>query len=72
MRSETRTRAASAGGGLVDPAPPAFFAPGSEKISYQKDLWYRFVIAAIVLFLLDLFVRRVRIFDRKAVAARRG
>ena len=55
----------------VDPAPAALFAPGDEKITYQKDLWNRFVLAALLVFLLDLLVRRVRIFDRKAVVVRR-
>jgi Ca-activated chloride channel homolog len=64
---EKLARAASAGGGLLDPNPPALFDPGGEKISYQKDLWDRFVLAAIVVFLLDLLVRRVRLFDRKHV-----
>jgi hypothetical protein len=59
------TRAASTGGGAVDPTPAALFDPGSEKISTQKDLWDRFVLAAFVAFLLDLLVRRVRLWDRK-------
>jgi uncharacterized membrane protein len=69
---EKLTRAASVGGGAIDPNPQAVFDAGGEKITYQKDLWSRFVLAAIVAFLLDLLVRRVRIFDRKAVAARRS
>jgi len=68
---EKLARAASVGGGAIDVKPPAFFDPGSEKISYQKDLWYRFVLAAIAVFLLDLLVRRVRIFDRKMVHKQR-
>jgi uncharacterized membrane protein len=69
---EKLTRAASVGGGSLDPKPSAVFDPAGEKITYQKDLWSRFVLAAIVAFLLDLLVRRVRIFDRKAVAVRRA
>jgi uncharacterized membrane protein len=69
---EKLTRAASVGGGSVDPAPASVFDPGNEKITYQKDLWSRFTLAAMVVFLLDLLVRRVRIFDRKAVAVRRA
>ncbi len=64
-------RAALVGGGVLDPAPKVPFDPGDEKISYQRDLWDRFVLAAIVAFLLDLLVRRVRIFDRKAVLVER-
>ncbi|HVR21590.1 MAG TPA: glutamine amidotransferase, partial [Polyangiaceae bacterium] len=69
---EKLTRAANVGGGTIDPSPSAVFDPGGEKITYQKDLWSRFVLAAIVVFLLDLLVRRVRIFDRKAVSVRRA
>ncbi|HEV8248023.1 MAG TPA: VWA domain-containing protein [Polyangiaceae bacterium] len=65
-------RAAVAGGGVLDPDPKALFDPGSEKIVRYADLWHRFVLAAIVLFLLDLLVRRVRMFDRKVVMRRRA
>ena len=47
------------------------FDPGAEKVSTRKDLWDRFILAAFAAFLLDLFLRRVRLFDRKAVVARR-
>jgi Ca-activated chloride channel family protein len=57
--------AAAATGGAVDPAPAAVFDPAGEVIRYHEDLWPRFVAGSIVLFLLDLLVRRVRVFDRK-------
>lgn len=63
-------RAALAGGGTLDPDPKALFDPGSEKIVRYADLWYRFVLASLIFFLLDLLMRRVRLFDRKVVAAR--
>jgi Ca-activated chloride channel family protein len=62
---ETLTRAAAVTGGGVDPAPAEVFDPAGEAIRYHEDLWPRFVAGAIVLFLLDLFIRRVRLFDRK-------
>jgi hypothetical protein len=37
-------------------------------VTYHEDLWPRFVSAAIVLFVLDLLLRRVRLFDRKKTA----
>jgi hypothetical protein len=52
----------------VDPTPAAVFDPAGEVIRYHEDLWPRFVGAAIALFLLDLLVRRVRLFDRKKTA----
>jgi Ca-activated chloride channel family protein len=64
----TLTKAAEATGGGVDPAPAAVFDPAGEVIRYHQDLWPRFVAAAILIFLLDLLMRRVRIFDRKRTA----
>jgi hypothetical protein len=66
---ETLRRVAAAAGGEIDPATVAtVFDPRGERVEYQKDLWDRFLIAAIGVFLLDLLLRRVRIFDRKFVA----
>ncbi len=67
---EKLSRAAAIGGGSVDPKPAALFDPGHDKITTEKDLWDRFVLAAFVAFLLDLLVRRVRLWDRKPVRAR--
>ena len=60
-------RLADATGGRVDPTPPQVFDPQGEKIEYHEALWPRVVMAAIIVFLLDLFLRRVRIFDRKVL-----
>jgi len=64
----TLGHAVEATGGALDPAPAAVFDPAGEVIRYHEDLWPRFVGVAIALFLLDLLVRRVRIFDRKKTA----
>jgi hypothetical protein len=67
----TLEKAAIAAGGAVDPAAIAtIFDPAGEKVTFHEELWSRFIYAAIVIFLLDLFVRRVRLFDRKFVARR--
>ena len=63
-------RAAAVGGGALDPTPARLFDPQGEKVTYRKDLWDRFLLAAFVAFLLDLLLRRVRLFDRKAIGAR--
>ena len=68
---ERLTRAALAGGGSVDPAPGKVFDPAGQKIVSYRPLWNRFVLAAILVFLLDLLVRRVRLFDRKFLPRRR-
>ena len=64
----TLAQAAGATGGSLNPAPSLVFDPAGEVIRYHEDLWPRFVGVAIGLFLLDLLVRRVRIFDRKKAA----
>ena len=67
----TLEKAALATGAAVDPASvQAIFDPAGEKVTYHEELWTRFVYAAIVVFLLDLFVRRVRLFDRKFLPKR--
>ena len=43
------------------------FDPQGEKVTFHEELWPRFIYAAIAVFLLDLLVRRVRLFDRKFV-----
>jgi hypothetical protein len=65
----TLAHAVAAAGGSLDPSPARLFDPAGEAIRYHEDLWPRFVGAAIVLFLLDLLVRRVRLFDGKRTAA---
>jgi len=67
---ERLRRAVLAGGGSIDPQPKSLWDPGNEKIVYYEDLWDRFILAAIVAFLLDLLVRRVRLFDRKFLPKR--
>jgi Mg-chelatase subunit ChlD len=58
-------RAAQATGGSRDPDVAALFDPAGESVTFHEDLWPRFVGGAIVLLVLDLLVRRVRLFDRK-------
>lgn len=64
----TMEKGAAATGGSVDPPTiAAVFDPAGEKVTFHEELWPRFIYGAIVVFLLDLLVRRVRIFDRKFV-----
>lgn len=61
-------KAAAATGGVVDPKDnAAVFDPAGEKVTYHEELWQKFIFAAVLVFLLDLLVRRVRIFDRKFI-----
>lgn len=64
----TLSRAALVTGGKMEPTAKEVFDPAGETIKYHQDLWSRFIGAAIVVYLLDLLVRRVRIFDRKKTA----
>jgi uncharacterized membrane protein len=64
----TLARAAEITGGKMDPDTKTIFDPAGETITYHEDLWSRFVAAAIGVYLLDLLVRRLRIFDRKKTA----
>ncbi|MEZ4337387.1 MAG: VWA domain-containing protein [Sandaracinaceae bacterium] len=58
-------RAARVTGGDVDPTPAALFDPGDEHIRHHEELWPKLLFGALILFLLDLALRRVRLFDRK-------
>jgi Ca-activated chloride channel homolog len=62
-------RVAVTTGGRTDPPDvAAIFDPAGEKVTFHEELWQRFIYAAIAVFLLDLLVRRVRLFDRKFVS----
>jgi uncharacterized membrane protein len=55
---------ARTGNGSRLSAPNSVFDPAGESVRHQTELWPKAVFAALILFLLDLLVRRVRIFDR--------
>jgi len=61
-------RVAELTGGRLDPEARGVWDPAGESVTYHEDLWPRFIGAAIVLFVLDLLLRRVRLFDRKKTA----
>jgi Ca-activated chloride channel family protein len=61
---ETLTGLARATGGRVDPSPAQLLDPQGERIPQTRPLWRFPVMAAVGLLLLDLLLRRVRIFDR--------
>lgn len=64
----TMSRTALVTGGRMDPSAKDVFDPAGESIKYHQDLWSRFIGAALAVYLLDLLIRRVRIFDRKKTA----
>ncbi len=63
--SVTLARAAEITGGKLDPALKEVFDPQGQTITFHQDLWKWFVGAAIAVYLLDLLMRRMRLFDRK-------
>ena len=58
--TELLRRAAELTGGIVDPEPAAVFDPGEDVIEGVALHWPDFALAALVLWLLDILVRRVR------------
>jgi Ca-activated chloride channel homolog len=58
-------RAAAVTGGVRDPEPGLVWNPAGEKVTFHEDLWPRLVGAAILLLIVDVLLRRVRLFDRK-------
>ena len=64
----TLSRTALVTGGRMDPDPKQVFDPAGETIRYHQDLWSRFIGLAIAVYLIDLLIRRIRIFDRKKTA----
>jgi Mg-chelatase subunit ChlD len=72
---ELMSELAALGGGKQDAPAAELFAPGDQHVIKREPLWPKFLFVALGLFLLDLLMRRVRIFDRsftaQAVAPRR-
>jgi hypothetical protein len=62
---ELLERAALASGGGFEPTLAGLFDPAGEVVTFEQPLWRRFILAAMGVFLLDLLMRRVRIFDRE-------
>ncbi|MFW6067637.1 MAG: VWA domain-containing protein [Myxococcota bacterium] len=52
------------GGGAMDD-PSALFDPAGETVRAREDLWPPLLFLALALFLVDLLLRRVRLFDRR-------
>jgi len=68
---ELLRRAAEVTGGGPEPEPADVFDPHGEKITHYEDLWPKLLFIALALFVLDLLLRRIRLFDRRFRAAPR-
>ncbi|HTM44177.1 MAG TPA: VWA domain-containing protein [Polyangiaceae bacterium] len=60
-------RLTEAGGGKQDAPAAQLFDPGGQFILHREPLWQKLILLALGLFVLDLLMRRVRLFDRKFV-----
>jgi hypothetical protein len=59
--------AAQVSGGLDQAEPAKVFDPGTESVSYTQDLWPFVLLGVVVLFLLDLYAKRVRLFGYRTI-----
>lgn len=64
-------RASEITGGSAEPTPEEIFDAHGEKITHHEELWPKLLFVALALFVIDLLLRRVRIFDRKFRSAAR-
>ena len=58
------TAIAQATRGVVDPSPQQVWSPGADRVTRSVPRWPWAVGAAIVALVIDLLLRRVRLFDR--------
>ena len=50
-------------GGVYQPAGPEIFDPNGETVSVHTRLWPLLAALALMLYLLDVFLRRLRLFE---------
>jgi hypothetical protein len=63
------TQLAAMGGGRQDAAAKLLFDPAGRRVVRREPLWPRFLLVALGFFVLDLLMRRVRLFDRSFTAS---
>nr|MDQ3031080.1 VWA domain-containing protein [Myxococcota bacterium] len=61
---ELLARISEVAGGERDPDSAALFDPAGETVRRREEQWSPLLFAALALFVLDLLMRRVRLFDR--------
>jgi Mg-chelatase subunit ChlD len=64
---EPLRHAAQVSGGHDQAPPDQIWAPGDEKVSYTQDLWPFVLLGVLVLFLFDLYAKRVRLFGYRTI-----
>jgi Ca-activated chloride channel homolog len=64
---EPLKQAAVITGGAAQPKPSDVFMRAGESIKFHKDLWPYVLLVVALLFVIDVFLRRVRLFGYRAV-----
>ena len=64
---EPLKHAALVSGGSDQAKPAQIWDAAGEKVSYTQDLWPYVLIAVAILFLLDLYAKRVRLFGYRTI-----
>ena len=62
---ERLKRAAKVAGARVDPTPAQVFETGKERVKHHKDLWPLVIMVLFGLLVLDVLLRRVRLFGHR-------
>jgi Mg-chelatase subunit ChlD len=62
------TQLAAVGGGKLDATAQQLFDPAGQRVVRREPLWPKFLLVALGFFVLDLLMRRVRLFDRSFTA----
>jgi Ca-activated chloride channel family protein len=60
-------QAATITGGMGRPAPAQLYDRQGQKITFVKDLWPYVLLGVALAFVLDVFLRRVRLFGYRAI-----
>jgi hypothetical protein len=64
---EVLRQAAKVAGGETDPEPAVLFDAMGEEVKYRQELWPWFLIAAMILLVFDLALRRIRLSGRTEI-----
>lgn len=61
-------KTAEIGGGQLNPDAKRLFDPEGESVKYKSELWPWFLFVALGLFVLDILLRRLRLYGKTAIA----
>jgi len=64
---ESMKHAAAVSGGHDNATPTQMWDPEHEEVSYTQDLWPWILLGVVLLFVLDLYAKRVRLFGYRTI-----